>query len=105
MKLKQQKFINDFNEFLDNFEDLKSDDVEVVLSVCNACEMKFRGKGCGELKKETVCEILKSRMSLEFLNKTIDWVCESGLVMKKTILRRIEYFLKKNFQKTNLLMY
>jgi len=105
IKLKQKKFIKNFNDFLDNFEELKSDDVEIVLSVCNACEMKFRDKGSGEIKKETVCEILKSRMNIEFLHKTIDWLCASGLVMEKTILRRLEYLLKKNFLKNPVLIY
>jgi len=106
LRLSMTKFINQFKDFLDNFEDLNGDDTELILSVCNAVEMKFRNeKKGGIIKKEAVVEILKSRMNIDFINKTIEFLIEQNLIIEKTILRRCEYFLKKRLLKKNIVIY
>ena len=106
LRLSQTKFIKEFKEFLENFDDLNGDDTELLLSVCNATEMKFRNhKKCGKMKKETVIEILKPRMNIDFINKTIEFLMEKDLFLEKTILKRVEYILKKNILKKNIVVY
>ena len=106
IKLSQNKFIQEFKDFLDNFSDLNQDDVELVLSICNAVEMKFRNeKSSGKMKKETVIDILKSRMNIDFISNTIEFLIEQDLIIEKTILRRVEYFLKKSLLKKKLVIY
>jgi hypothetical protein len=105
IKLSQKKFIHEMKDFLEEVELKEDDDVELVLSICNTCEMKFRQQGCGDIKKESVIEILKSRMGIEFLDQTIEFICNQGLIIKKTCWRRFKYFLKKQLLGKNLLTY
>ena len=105
LKLSQKKFVHEMKEFLEEVELKEEDDIQLVLSICNTCEMKFRHKGCGELKKDSVIEILKSRMSIEFLDQTIEFICNRGLIIQKTCWRRFKYFLKKHLVGKSLLTY
>jgi len=106
LKLSISNFINEFKNFLDQFDDLNGDDTELVLSVCNAVEMKFRNENkSGKMKKETVIEILKSRMNIDFIKKTVEFLIEQDLIIEKTILKRAEYFLKKSILKKKLVVY
>jgi len=105
LKLSQKKFVHDMKEFLEEVELKEDDDVELVLSVMNTCEMKFRDKGCGSIKRECVVDILKSRMGIDFLERTIEFLCEQGLIIKKTCWRRLKYFLKKHLLNHGLLTY
>ena len=104
LRLSQKKFISEMKDFLEEVELKEEDDVELVLSVCNTCEMKFRHKGCGVIKKKSVIEILKSRMSIEFLDQTIEFICNQGLIIQKTCWRRLKY-LKKHLAGRSLLTY
>jgi len=106
LKLSQDKFIKEFKDFLDQFDDLNGDDTELLLSICNAVEMKFRNhKKAGKMKKETVVEILKSRMNIDFIKKTVEFLIEQDLILEKTILKRAEYFFKKTLLKKNIVIY
>ena len=105
LKLSQKKYVHDMKEFLEEVELKEDDDVELVLSVMNTTEMKFRQKGCGSIKKECVIDILKSRMGIDFLERTIEFLCDQGLIIKKTVWRRFKYFLKRHLLNQNLLTY
>ena len=105
LKLSQNKFISEIKEFLEEVELTEADDVELVLSICNTCEMKFHQSKLGMLKKEPVIEILKSRMSIDFLDQTIEFICNHGLLIQKTCWRRFKYFVKRHILKKGLLTY
>ena len=105
LRLSQKKFISEMKNFLEEVELKEEDDIQLVLSICNTCEMKFHHAKCGELKKDSVVEILKSRMSIDFLDQTIEFICNHGLLIQKTCWKRIKYFMKRHILKKGLLMY
>jgi len=105
LKLRQKKFISEVRELLDEIELKEDNDTELVLGVCNTCEMKFHQSNLGVLKKETVIEILKSRMSIDFLDQTIEFICNQSLIIQKTCWRRLKYFVKRHILKKGLLTY
>lgn len=102
-KLKKRTFIEDMSEFLNAYrDDLKDNEIDLLVSVCNLVYVKFRELH-DEEKDIIICSILDEFLSLN-VKDTIQFLKENHLIKDASFLNVSYYYIRKYVLKKNLLI-
>ena len=80
-------------------DNLKIDNVDLLIYIMNFVEMFYNEKGSGSIKEEIVRNVME-RCTDGFLSQMIPFIISKKLLKRKTFFRIIKNFVKKkNLQK------
>lgn len=75
-------------------DNLKIDNVDLLIYVMNFVEMYYSKKGSGLIKEEVVRNVM-DKCNENFLNQMIPFVVSKKLLKPKTIYRKLKNYVKK----------